>query len=329
MRSATGLLTRGSLPRRLPGLRQWLRGGGASPLTAAGPSRIRTGFPHRAPDCGRAYHRTVSRVSRPSLASRRRLGGADLRVLVGAGPRDRARRVGSRAAQARARGRVRDPRRAPRPRAPDEPAWRSRSARSTRSATRCTRRSSPAGTGRPLDVAIDAVGVAAGVVALAVGPGTTPRVTERRVLAIELDAIGDTRPLWVGLARVCTRRCSTSTPPRFRTTEPPRPRRSTTRAPGTGVTLLERFAEDHAPAYLRRDAATSAALQSLAGAGVDARRVHRRTRAARARCALPARRDAAHLGGRDRSGRPRATARRPWAPAPRSFEHVTDLLNRR
>ena len=60
MRSATGLLTRGSLPRRLPGLRQWLRGGGATPLTAAGPSRIRTGFPHRAPDCRRAYHRTVS-----------------------------------------------------------------------------------------------------------------------------------------------------------------------------------------------------------------------------------------------------------------------------
>ena len=60
MRSAAGLLTRGSLPRRLPGLRQWLRGGGASPLTAAGPSRIRTGFPHRAPDWERAYHRKVS-----------------------------------------------------------------------------------------------------------------------------------------------------------------------------------------------------------------------------------------------------------------------------
>ena len=60
MRSATGLLTRGSLPRRLPGSRQWLRGGGASPLTAAGPSRTRTGFPHRARWCGRAYHRTVS-----------------------------------------------------------------------------------------------------------------------------------------------------------------------------------------------------------------------------------------------------------------------------
>ena len=59
MGSATGLLTRGSLPRRLPGLRQWLRGVGATPLTAAGPSRTLTGFPHRALDRGRAYHRTV------------------------------------------------------------------------------------------------------------------------------------------------------------------------------------------------------------------------------------------------------------------------------
>jgi len=72
MRSATGLLTRGSLPRRLPGLHQWLRGGGASPLTAAGPSRIRTGFPYRAPDWRRAYHRTVhgsfARLCFPVLA---------------------------------------------------------------------------------------------------------------------------------------------------------------------------------------------------------------------------------------------------------------------
>jgi phosphoglycolate phosphatase-like HAD superfamily hydrolase len=37
---------------------------------------------------------------------------------------------------------------------------------------------------------------------------------------------------------------------------------------GNWRTLLERFAEDHAPAYLRRDAATSAALRSLASSGV-------------------------------------------------------------
>ena len=40
-------------------------------------------------------------------------------------------------------------------------------------------------------------------------------------------------------------------------------------AAGNWRTLLERFAEDHAPAYLRRDAATSAALQSLASGGVE------------------------------------------------------------
>jgi VanZ family protein len=49
VRRAAGLLTWGSLVRRLPGSRQWHLGGGASPLTAAGPSRTHTGFPDRAP----------------------------------------------------------------------------------------------------------------------------------------------------------------------------------------------------------------------------------------------------------------------------------------
>ena len=45
-RRAAGLLTRGSLPRRLPRPQtQWRRGGRASPLTAAGPSRSCTGVP--------------------------------------------------------------------------------------------------------------------------------------------------------------------------------------------------------------------------------------------------------------------------------------------
>jgi phosphoglycolate phosphatase-like HAD superfamily hydrolase len=38
---------------------------------------------------------------------------------------------------------------------------------------------------------------------------------------------------------------------------------------GNWRSLLERFSEDHAGAYLRRDAATSAALRSLAASGVD------------------------------------------------------------
>jgi VanZ family protein len=74
MGSATGLLTRGSLLRRLPGSRQWLRGGGASPLTAAGPSRTRTGFPHRAPGPRRAYHRTVSDTAPRNDAGLRPVG---------------------------------------------------------------------------------------------------------------------------------------------------------------------------------------------------------------------------------------------------------------
>src|SRR5215831_792440 len=72
VRNATGLLTRGSLSRRLPGQlheaeRQWHVGGRASPLTAAGPSRTRTGFPHRVPGVGRAYHRTVSETGDATL----------------------------------------------------------------------------------------------------------------------------------------------------------------------------------------------------------------------------------------------------------------------
>jgi hypothetical protein len=82
MGSTTGLLTRGSLPRRLPGSRQWLRGGGASPLTAAGPSRIRTGFPHRAPACGRAYHRTVSDTAPRNDAGLRAVGVRHRRKFV-------------------------------------------------------------------------------------------------------------------------------------------------------------------------------------------------------------------------------------------------------
>ena len=49
---AAGLLTRGSPLHRLPGPEaSGVVAEQASPLTAAGPSRIRTGFPHRAPRC--------------------------------------------------------------------------------------------------------------------------------------------------------------------------------------------------------------------------------------------------------------------------------------
>jgi phosphoglycolate phosphatase-like HAD superfamily hydrolase len=92
-------------------------------------------------------------------------------------------------------------------------------------------------------------------------------MTERRALAIELDAIGDTRPLWS--AWLAAARTVLGVEPAML----PEDRAAAAAAldaagGGNWRVLLERFAEDHAPAYLRRDAATSAALQSLAGSGV-------------------------------------------------------------
>ena len=91
-------------------------------------------------------------------------------------------------------------------------------------------------------------------------------MTERRALAIELDAIGDTLPLW-GAWLESARAVLDVDPGTL-----PEDRAAAAAAldeagAGNWRILLERFAEDHAAAYLRRDAATSAALQSLAGAG--------------------------------------------------------------
>ena len=91
-------------------------------------------------------------------------------------------------------------------------------------------------------------------------------MTERRALAIELDAIGDTRPLWdawLGSARAVLD-VDPGTLPDDRAAAASM---LDDASAGNWRVLLERFAEDHAPAYLRRDAATSAALHSLAGAG--------------------------------------------------------------
>lgn len=91
-------------------------------------------------------------------------------------------------------------------------------------------------------------------------------MTERRALAIELDAIGDTRPLWA--AWLDSARAVLGVDP---ATLPDDRAAAATALDVAGAgnwrVLLERFAEDHAPAYLRRDATTSAALQSLADAG--------------------------------------------------------------
>ena len=91
-------------------------------------------------------------------------------------------------------------------------------------------------------------------------------MTERQALAIELDALGDTRALWA--AWLESARAVLDVDPNAL----PEDRAAAAAAldekgAGNWRVLLERFAEDHAPAYLRRDAATSAALQSLVNAG--------------------------------------------------------------
>lgn len=85
-------------------------------------------------------------------------------------------------------------------------------------------------------------------------------------LAVDLDAIGDTRPLWD--AWLDSARAVLEIDPATLPTDRGEAAAALDRS-GTGNwrVLLERFTEDHAPAYLRRDAATSAVLRSLASTG--------------------------------------------------------------
>jgi phosphoglycolate phosphatase-like HAD superfamily hydrolase len=91
-------------------------------------------------------------------------------------------------------------------------------------------------------------------------------VTAAPALAIELDAIGDTRPLWSAWVE-SARGVLEIDPAELPANRGDAAETLDRAAAGNWRTLLERFAEDHAPAYLRRDAATSAALQSLASGG--------------------------------------------------------------
>jgi phosphoglycolate phosphatase-like HAD superfamily hydrolase len=86
-----------------------------------------------------------------------------------------------------------------------------------------------------------------------------------KAIAIDLDALGDTRRLWSDWLEDASRRMrlgELSLPDdRAVAAEELDERLSNWRA------LLARFAEDRAPVYLRRDAAVSAALRRLDGAG--------------------------------------------------------------
>jgi len=90
-----------------------------------------------------------------------------------------------------------------------------------------------------------------------------------RTVAIDLDAaLGDTRPLWsdwLASAEVVLG-IDTGALPADRAEAAAELDR---RGAGNWRILLERFSEDRAPVYLRRDAAVSASLRALAAAGSE------------------------------------------------------------
>jgi phosphoglycolate phosphatase-like HAD superfamily hydrolase len=86
-------------------------------------------------------------------------------------------------------------------------------------------------------------------------------------LAIDLDAIGDTRPLWTAWL-TSVRDVLAIDPDELPPDRGEAAEVLDVSGAGNWRALLERFSEDHAGAYLRRDAATSATLQSLAAEGI-------------------------------------------------------------
>jgi len=90
-----------------------------------------------------------------------------------------------------------------------------------------------------------------------------------RTVAIDLDAaLGDTRPLWsdwLASAEVVLG-IDTGALPADRAEAAAELDR---RGAGNWRILLERFSEDRAPVYLRRDAAVSASLRALVGSGSE------------------------------------------------------------
>jgi hypothetical protein len=92
-------------------------------------------------------------------------------------------------------------------------------------------------------------------------------MTTTRALAIELDALGDTRALWRAWLE-SARGVLDVAPDDLPVDRAEAAVALDDAGAGNWRTLLERFSEDHAPAFLRRDAATSARLQALVDDGV-------------------------------------------------------------
>jgi phosphoglycolate phosphatase-like HAD superfamily hydrolase len=95
-----------------------------------------------------------------------------------------------------------------------------------------------------------------------------------KAVAVDLDALGDTRPLWRDFLADAARRFASISPldpgalPADRAAAAEELDRWAEHGVGDWRHALERFAEDHAPVYLRPSAEANAALRSLAAAGV-------------------------------------------------------------
>jgi phosphoglycolate phosphatase-like HAD superfamily hydrolase len=91
-------------------------------------------------------------------------------------------------------------------------------------------------------------------------------VTEVRTVAIDLDALGDTRALWSDWLE--SARAVLGIDPTVVSDDRGAAAAELDRhGAGNWRALLERYSEDRAPIYLRRDAETSAALRALAASG--------------------------------------------------------------
>jgi phosphoglycolate phosphatase-like HAD superfamily hydrolase len=91
-------------------------------------------------------------------------------------------------------------------------------------------------------------------------------VTEVRTVAIDLDALGDTRALWSDWLE--SARAVLGIDPTVLSNDRGAAAAELDRhGAGNWRALLERYSEDRAPIYLRRDAETSAALRALASSG--------------------------------------------------------------
>ena len=102
--------------------------------------------------------------------------------------------------------------------------------------------------------------------ALADGPNATARVTSRRAIAVDLDALGDTRALWSDWLASAQALLGVD-PTELSSDRGAAADELDRQGAGNWRTLLERYSEDRAPVYLRRDAETSAALRRLAASG--------------------------------------------------------------